>query len=106
MLALRDLARILSLFYPLGELAFTNAPLSADLESGELAKPNHAFYRPRGFMQQLGSLPESEKTERLAIIFHIGFPARSNANAMTQLGRFWKTLEVLTHHIPDRCRPH
>ncbi len=70
-------------FHPFGEWAFVDPHCPPTSKAGNwLSRIMRSTVRV-GYMQQFSSLPESYKTERIRIIFHIGFPAKSNANAIT-----------------------
>jgi hypothetical protein len=52
------------------EFAFTDTPLTTDLESGQFFAPDQAFYRSLRHLQQLSDLAGSEQLQRIKISFH------------------------------------
>ena len=66
------------------EFAFLDTPLVADLESGHFVALSHAVQCSLRHLHQPGFL-ESQKTQRLKIIFHKRTNQSSNANAITLL---------------------
>jgi|SRR5262249_15772641 hypothetical protein len=55
---------------PFGQLAFTDTPLATDLESGQLFAGYHTHRGSPGYLQQNGGLAESQKTQRINVVFH------------------------------------
>src|SRR6266850_3205832 len=70
------------------EFAFLDTPLAADLESGQsVALNHHPVQRSLRHLQQLSGFLESQKTQRLKIIFH----------------RRYKPIEQCQCHHPFKC---
>jgi len=69
------------------EFAFLDTPLVADLESGHFVALSHAVQRSIRHLHQLSGFLESQKTQRLKIIFH----------------RRYKPIEQCQCHHPFKC---
>ena len=69
------------------EFSFLDTPLATDLESGHFVALSHAVQRSLRHLQQLSGFLESQKTQRLKIIFH----------------RRYKPIEQCQCHHPFKC---
>jgi hypothetical protein len=58
---------------PLGEIAFTEPPLGADLESGQFFLLDQPPHRSPGHLQQLGGFLECQQAYRFVMVFRRRF---------------------------------
>ena len=82
-----NLSQLVEALNEFDEFALSDTPLAADLESGQFVALNHALQRSLRHLQQHSGFLESEKTQRLKIIFH----------------RRYKPIEQCQCHHPFKC---
>lgn len=82
----RAFRRFLSVLDPLGQLAFSEAPLPADLECRQIFSANHSLHRAGGDMEQFRCLRQSEQSQSINFIVHrvlLKTTSWSNAGAIS-----------------------
>jgi hypothetical protein len=82
-----NLSQLVEALNEFDEFAFTDTPLAAYLESGQFVALNHAVQRSLRHLQQHSGFLESQKTQRLKIVFH----------------RRYKPIEQCRCHHPFKC---